>query len=73
MKCIECGKPVSTKNTKRCKKCFTYYSLSKEYSLKCMETQNFVDCEPTDTIDEVSERNYGTRIRDGFAMMSENY
>jgi len=38
-----------------------------------MEAQNFVDREPTDTIDEVSERNYGTRIRDGFAMLGENY
>jgi hypothetical protein len=38
-----------------------------------MEAQNFVEREPDDTIDETSERNYHSRLADGFAMLNDNY
>lgn len=71
--CIICGKKLSHSNYTRCKKCNSYYITSKEHSLHCMEAQNFVDREPIDTLDEVSERNYHNRLSEGFAMLNDNY
>ena len=71
--CISCGKKLSNKSYTRCKKCNSYYMTSKEHSLRCMEAQNFVDREPNDTIDELSERNYNNRLSEGFAMLNGNY
>ena len=73
MNCIDCGKTLSKPTYTRCKKCNNYYVSSKEHSLHCMAAQNFVDREPIDTTDELSERNYHSRLAEGFAMLNENY
>ena len=70
-RCIDCGKEVSTNKTKRCKNCFIIYTQTKDYSTKCSEGQNINDFS-YDTVNEISEGNYGRRLSDGFKYLSHD-